>query len=308
MSAKKPTKKKPTKKKPAKKKAAKKKAKGKSNGKRSGSKPVDAVSSLQSMESLLSAFGGMGRGEPSAVDEAQEIMYEAWEAPTRQRAVALARKALKVSEDCADAYVFLAAVAAKSRDEEIDLYRKGVEAGERALGQEAFKEDTGHFWGLLDSRPYMRARAGLAECLWEMGDREEAVEHYWEMLRLNPGDNQGLRYLLMPYLIELDRDEDAEKLFKLYDDDGMAAWMYSRALLNFRNQGDCPVADKSLKAATEENQHVLTYLLGHRKMPRELPGHYGFGDENEAVLYVDGNEAAWHASAGAIEWASARAG
>lgn len=300
--------KKPTKKKAAKKKAAKKKAKGKSKGKRSESKPVDAVSSMQFMETVMQAFGGIGLGEPSAVDEAQEIMYEAWEAPTRQRAVALARKALKVSEDCADAYVFLAAVAAKSRDEEIDLYRKGVEAGERALGQEAFKEDTGHFWGLLDSRPYMRARAGLAECLWEMGDSEEAVEHYWEMLRLNPDDNQGLRYLLMPYLIELDRDEDAEKLFKLYDDDGMATWMYSRALLDFRSQGDCPVADKSLKAATEENQHVLSYLLGRRKMPREAPGHYSFGDENEAVLYVNENEAAWHTSEGAIRWASAKVG
>ena len=41
-------------------------------------------------------------------------------------------------------------------------------------------------------------------------------------------------------------------------------------------------------------------------MPRELPGFYGFGDENEAVLYVYGNEAAWHASAGAIEWASSK--
>ncbi|MCH8204071.1 MAG: hypothetical protein IID09_02855 [Candidatus Hydrogenedentes bacterium] len=306
MRAKKPAKKKAAKQKTKTKRKAKPKSKQKSEKKRSESKPVDAVPSLQSMESVLSALGGMGPGEASAVDDAQDIMYEAWEASTRRRAVALARKALKVSEDCADAYVFLAEEASKSHDEMTDLYRKGVEAGERALGAEAFKEDIGHFWGLLETRPYMRARAGLAQCLWEAGDREEAVEHYWEMLRLNPNDNQGLRDLLMPYLIELGRDEDAEKLFQQYKEDSMAAWMYSRALLDFRSQGDCPVADKSLKAATEENQHVLAYLLGRKKMPRELPGFYGFGDENEAVLYVYGNEAAWHASAGAIEWASSK--
>ena len=70
----------------------------------------------------------------------------------------------------------------------------------------------------------MRARARLAESLWEAGQREEAVEHYWDLLRLNPRDNQGIRDLLMPYLIELDRDKDAEKLFKHFEGDGMAVW------------------------------------------------------------------------------------
>jgi hypothetical protein len=42
------------------------------------------------------------------VAQAQQIMYDAWEAPTRQRAVALAKKALTISADCADAYNLLA--------------------------------------------------------------------------------------------------------------------------------------------------------------------------------------------------------
>jgi len=29
---------------------------------------------------------------------------------------------------------------------------KGVEAGERALGKEAFERDRGHFWGVLETR------------------------------------------------------------------------------------------------------------------------------------------------------------
>jgi len=139
-----------------------------------------------------------------------------------ERAVALAKKALDISPDCADAYVLLAEEAAKSLDEIIDLYRQVVEAGKRALGKEAFSEDVGHFWGILETRPYMRARAGLAQFLWEAGRREEAIEHYRDVLRLNPNDNQGIRDVLMPHLIELGLDDEAEELFANYSDDGSA--------------------------------------------------------------------------------------
>jgi tetratricopeptide (TPR) repeat protein len=256
--------------------------------------------SMQSMEGIFAGVGLGGR-QSNAVIEAQQLMYDAWEAPTRQRAVALAKKALSISPDCADAYSFLAEQTAKSVEEAIDLYAKGVEAGERAIGKQAFAEDVGHFWGLLETRPYMRARAGLAECLWAIGRQEEAVAHFQDLLRLNPNDNQGVRDLLMPRLIELGRDKDAEKLFRQFDD-GMATWMYSRALLDFRKLVASPKAGASLKAALTENKFVPSYLLGRKKMPRNLPDHFGFGDDAEAVIYAYGNKAAWQSTAGALEW------
>ncbi len=291
------------KKKPAEGKRATKKRTGRG---RFNATPEQSPPSLQSMESLLAGFSGMGRGGRSAVDEAQQIMYDAWDAPTPQRALALARKALEVSPDCADAYNLLAEETAKSLEELIELYRKGVEAGERALGKKAFKEDVGYFWGLIETRPYMRARAGLAQGLWEAGRGEEAVEHYRDLLRLNPNDNQGIRDLLMPCLIVLGHDGEAEKLFKRYQEDGMAVWRYSRVLLDFRESGNSPIAIESLQAALDENKHVPSYLLGRKKMPRSLPGHYGFGDDNEAVLYVHGSWVAWKSTPGAMEWLAAK--
>jgi tetratricopeptide (TPR) repeat protein len=77
---------------------------------------------------------------------------------------------------------------AQGSNEAIDLYRQGVAAGEKALGKRAFRDDVGHFWGLM-APPYMRARQGLAEALWKYGERDEAVAHYQDMLRLNPNDN-----------------------------------------------------------------------------------------------------------------------
>lgn len=43
----------------------------------------------------------------AALDRAQELVYDAWEANTAKRRVALAAKALAISPLCADAYVFV---------------------------------------------------------------------------------------------------------------------------------------------------------------------------------------------------------
>jgi tetratricopeptide (TPR) repeat protein len=74
--------------------------------------------------------------------------------------------------------------------------------GELALGPEGFKEYDGHFWGFLETRPYMRARHGLALALLKLGEEEEAMKHFRAMLKLNPGDNQGIRYLLLGCLLK----------------------------------------------------------------------------------------------------------
>ena len=267
--------------------------------------PVESPPSSPPMEGPQADSAWLDGGRPSVQRQAQELVYDAWEAPTRRRAVALAKKALRLSPDCADAYNVLAEETAKTLEEAIELYRKGVQAGERAIGERAFTEDVGHFWGILETRPYMRARAGLAQCLWEAGQREEAVEHYRDLLRLNPNDNQGIRDLLMPCLIELGRDHEAETLFREYQGDCMAVWMYSRVLLDFRRFGDSPQAVGSLKAALRWNRHVPAYLLGRKRIPRTLPATYGVGGDEEAVLYAYGNRAAWEATPGAIQWLAA---
>jgi tetratricopeptide (TPR) repeat protein len=240
--------------------------------------------------------------EETPLRKAQDLIYDAWEVTDQKRRVALARKALEISPDCADAYVLLAEETASSLTEALDLYQQGVEAGERALGRGAFEEDVGCFWGILDTRPYMRARAGLAECLWATGKHEEAIEHYKDMLRLNPNDNQGIRDLLMPRLIEMGRDEEAEVLFREYRDDGMTFWIYSRALLDFRKMGDSEISRKSLAAALKKNKHIPPYLLGRKKMPRFPPEYYSPGEESEAIAYTKENLEAWKITIGALDW------
>jgi tetratricopeptide (TPR) repeat protein len=160
-----------------------------------------ALPDRRAMESFLAAIAGR-RGD-DATAKAQDVMYRAWEQNTSRSRIALARKALNISPLCADAYVLLAEEA-QSVEEARNLYAKGVEAGELALGPQGFKEYAGHFWGFLETRPYMRARAGLASTLVQLGDVEGALAHYRDMLKLNPNDNQGIRYVLAGCLLRQD--------------------------------------------------------------------------------------------------------
>lgn len=253
------------------------------------------------LQNLMSGGQIPAMPSESPLDRAQDRMYQAWEANGRRR-LKLAREALAISPDCADAYVLLAEEAAADVDEAKAYYAQGVEAGERALGPRAFEEDAGHFWGLMQTRPYMRARAGLASCLWLQGQHDEAIHHYQEMLRLNPNDNQGLRYLLVECLMIVGRDGELGQLLEQFDDDGAAAWLYTRALWLYRVEGATAKAAQALREALEQNPFVPQFLQGRKHLPREAPAYIGFGDENEAVEYLLRALPLWLITPGALDW------
>jgi len=261
----------------------------------------ESVEDLQSYLDDILADGQIPDPAPKTpLDQAQDLVYAAWDATGGLR-VTLAYRALGISKDCADAYVLLAEEAAKSLEEAKTLYAEGVKAGERALGDEVFENDVGHFWGLLSTRPYMRALRGLADCLWMLGDRKEAIAHYVEMLRLNPGDNQGIRYTLVLRLLEEGADEELEQLLERYEEDISADWMYARALYMFRREG-ADSARSSLKEALETNPFVPNYLLGRKRLPKRMPNYIGFGDEREAVSYAAAAQPVWEKTPGALAW------
>lgn len=238
----------------------------------------------------------------SPLDQAQELIHNAWETPDPIESIELAEEALKISPDCADAWVLLAERTAETPEQALEFYRKGVEAGERAIGPEAFNEYAGHFWGHLETRPYMRARGGLAGCLWAKGEHDTAISHYYAMLELNPNDNQGIRYLLLTCLISTSQFAAARELIKEHEDEISTNWTYTRTLLEFIENGDTPASRAHRRIAVAANKYVPAYISGRRKLPA-LPFEYiRIGDKSEAVNYVLENRAVWRATPGAIAW------
>jgi tetratricopeptide (TPR) repeat protein len=253
---------------------------------------------------LNSGDGRLPPSEPTtALEEAQEVVYQALQTSGARR-VALARKALTLSPDCADAYVLLAE-AATAPQQARHFYEQGIAAGERALGVETLETLTpeeGHYWGLVETRPYMRAREGLAHVLWHLGERAAAIEQGRALLHLNPGDNQGIRYLLATWLLTVGDEQALEELLAQYPDEWSAQWAYTQALQAFRRHGAGRKADHALERALEVNPHVPLYLLGVLPFPEEWPAAYGMGDEQEAVVYLGQAAEPWLETPGAAEW------
>ena len=250
---------------------------------------------------IRQSIAHMGKRQPGPDEKAQSLIYEAWETPRRIDRIALARKAIGIDPDSADAYVILAEDAATSLAETIEFYQQGVLAGERYLGKETFDRDAGSFWGILSTRPYMRAREGLASSLWEAGGRDEAVRHYSDMLRLNSRDAQGIRYILFGCLLELGRDEQLDKLLR-ENRESSAWWAYTAAALAFKKGGNTAGSRRLLRDSLQLNRHVPDFLLGRKLMPTRMPDSYSPGDENQAIGYVDLCGNGWRNVPGALEW------
>lgn len=281
----------------------------KSTGGSAKEKAVPPVASARTMERVIGELSGSLLGGETSLssDEdllarAQDLIYDAWEKPRRQDRIRLAEEALTIYSDCADAYNLLAEEKAENVAEARAFFASGLEAAERALGEAAFEEYAGHFWGLFETRPYMRARAGLAQCLWTLGEEEEAIGHYEEMLRLNPNDNQGIRHVLLGRLLERDDEEKAGRLLEEYAEDGSSEWLYGRALWLFRREKESTEADSALAEALEQNPYVPMYLLGEKKVPNRLPDYIGWGDKTEAQAYAAESLALWKGTEGARGW------
>jgi hypothetical protein len=94
------------------------------------------------MQQVVAGLQGQAQ-QGTPLGQAQALMYRAFEEPDEQKRIELARHALTISPDCADAYGLLAEHA-RSRKEAQRLYEQGVAAGERALGAEAFERGAWH--------------------------------------------------------------------------------------------------------------------------------------------------------------------
>ena len=266
-----------------------------------GQPPIDPKSLFLQLEHSL------GKVRPDAIGEAQECYYDAMEARTDEEAQRLLSRALELDPGNTDAWlVIMSLTPMLSADEEIGMLRKIVVRAEERLGTQAFKEFAGHFWGFHETRPYMRARAALADALQRAGRIESAAVEVEGLLELNPGDNQGLRYRLLGTYLALGRMDDTRRLFGQYPDefDFNTVFAWAKVLERFLS-GKLDEALKAVAAAEKQNGFSKNYLLGQRKIPKNLADSYASGSKEEAACFAGDLQAAWNAHPAAKKWLAA---
>ena len=230
------------------------------------------------------------------LDRAQDLAYRAFDSLGRRR-VKLAREALALSPDCADAFVILAESAFEP-EEALRRYEEGVAAGERALGPERFAAPADPpFWGDISTRGFLRALLGAGRTLLTLGRFEEGARHLTRLVALDQGDHLGARFRLAPLLLELGRDDDAEKLLVRFAGERSAWLAFARALVLFRREGDGP------KSRMARNRALKADPVGVELLRCPLETLDGLGaplsDDERAIAM---QRRAWETTPGAFDW------
>ena len=147
-----------------------------------------------------------------------EILYDGWELTNDgyyREAKKKFKEVLKMDPEFVDAYNGLGSIAIEGYKWKTagKYYRKAYDLTVEHFGGKLPREI---IWGELHNRQYLRSMHGLGLVLWGLGKTEEALQIFKKMLRLNPMDNQGIRFIIP----EIEKGKSCEEYIEEAKEDG----------------------------------------------------------------------------------------
>ena len=225
------------------------------------------------------------------MEQSDDFLFEAYEEPEKSKAIKLAKKALEINPDNIDAENFITKFESNTI-KKLEKYKETLDKELAKLEKDNIfsKENIGIFWGLIETRPYMRTKHCYTLTLIELGRYTEALQQGEEMLKLCKNDNQGVRYLIIGLYAILEKFEECEKMYKRYQDH--STFMLFPLSIMYYKKGDYKRAKKMLKEIQQNNEYILEYLKQKIKFTKtkldniEEKGTYSWGSEAEAYFVV----------------------
>lgn len=224
-------------------------------------------------------------------EESDSYLFKAYDEPIKSKSIKLAKKALEINSKNIDAENHITSF---ERDpiKRLEKYRKTMEKGKEILEQDDIfnKDNIGIFWGIVETRPYMRTKHAYLMTLMEVSQYTKAIEQCEEMLLLCNGDNMGIRYILVGLYAMLERFEQCEKLYKLFPEYSIQMW-FPKAIIEYK-KGNYKECKEILKEIAEENIYILDYLVGNKSFSYkkiqefERSRSYSLGSESEAYFVL----------------------
>lgn len=251
------------------------------------------------MESLGQQIPSLPEEVLTSQEQAQNLVYEAFDLPTA-RARQNIKKALKLDNNCIEAYEFLGSI---EDVEEIAIlfFEKGIKIGRENFKGKFLERNKGRFWYIHETRPFMRCLYHYSDCLFAIGKTKEAVTILEEIIDLNENDNQGVRDQLLIYLILLEENEKFKKYAEMFKDDDSAFSLFNRALFSFKIEGETENTNKQLQKAIKQNKFIVTKLLSKKSIINSSD-YYSWGSEDEANYYAEFAKSIWNNTNKATLW------
>lgn len=241
---------------------------------------------------------------PSAIGESMNCFYDAMESDDEDDMYELLQRAVAIDPGNADAWLELMSFMPKlTTEQHLEVLKNIVDRAAERLGKKMFQDGAGHFWGIHETRPYMRARAAYANALYQAGRLAESCAEVDAMLQLNPNDNQGLRYRQISVALALGQLDKVRMFLERYENEIRYNTVFAWAkVLERYLSGAMDEAIAQIKVAQQQNAHSLAYLLGERKIPKNQPDRYSLGSKEEAICFAENLQTAWNAHLAAKMW------
>ena len=211
--------------------------------------------------------------EPQTADDYMEL---AENVSAKKKKLEYLSKALELEPDNLDASRMMAEASAKKPEELLDTLFALLEKGDSLMERDGYFQDgMGEFWGILETRPYMRLRHSYFELLTQCGMMSKAINEGKRLLELCENDNLGIRYELMHLYAYFENEDDALALHKKYDRYEESQMLLPLAVLYYK-KGNFERSIEYLRRLAKVNKDAKRFFrIMSKNGPDELLGEMG---------------------------------
>lgn len=223
-----------------------------------------------------------------------------------------AQKALTIDPYCTDAELLLIDLMDITPEESKKRLEKLINKTEKHLEDEGYfdEESIGHFYGILETRPYIRALATYMDDLIGLGKYRAAIRVGANIIRLNHNDNMGIRYDLMALHAFMEDVASAEDLIAAYDEEN-ASMLFPLILLYYKVD-DYSKARKYLKLLARRNPDLkklmMEELTDEDLDQNAMPFGYAMDTIGELMDVIDRDMFLIDSAVGAMLWMKSELG
>lgn len=205
-------------------------------------------------------------------ESAYDYLELAEETRNKTKAKQYIRKALELEPDNLDAVSASIDADDGTSWEIFQRLSEAVKNGTKQMVEKGFmdKNSIGDFWGILETRPYMRLLDRYMQFATEAGMLGLAASVCEEMIRLSANDNLGIRYRLMHIYAFLEQEKPALKLYKKYDGHEETQMLLPLSILYFKKE-DFDKAEEYLKRLCTVNKDTKKFF---RAVEKDKLGNY----------------------------------
>ncbi len=185
------------------------------------------------------------------------------QATTKKKKREYLEKAKEIAPDDLDVLLQLLLLdQPKNPVECLKTYEELLAKGKADLMKDGtYSESRGMFWGVFETRPYMRVMGNYMDVLTRYGMFSKAVSVGQEMMKLCTNDNLGIRYKLMCLYTRLEDKSHALKLARQFKEElsYSTRFLLPLAILSFK-LGDFDKAKEYVMTLKEENPDFKKFV------------------------------------------------